>query len=351
MDKTEIDMIGEALEEASLDILDVNGRLEPVYSEDYDLIEGVKEILKVSKEIQISSDDRIFFIKKNKKGTRQYVGMTELGGRIFKALGMDMSSALRNFNDFKFHPLISIFINESKDKDVKKFLLLVKSATGLEAMNLIDLFNGFFKSIKEKVNSEYFKKNIANFERNSIENFRNYNSYIAAQFARRSRLLFLRIDLGYIESHVEANKHDLKKIYLNLKNDWHKLHVDLTRKILKNNFLGFVWKIEYGIKKTFHIHVLLIINSSNLRSDVAINKIIGDHWNRVVTKNNGYYFNCNAKKNGYRFCGIGQVHRDDVEMRRHLRERIGTYLTKPDYVLCLKTPDGGRSFGKGNMPK
>lgn len=351
MDKSQFNAVEMALNESTLEVSQIDDKVAYVVTPEWYLVDEIKNLLKIAQKIQHSNEEEPFFLIQSKNKGIQHIGMTKLGTSIREALKADISTIHQNFKTFQFHPLLALALKEANEKNLFDDAWRVKSAINAEAVTLVSSFNQFFTKIRSISNSTNFKQIARNFERNSNENFAKFNEYIPAHFARRSRLLFVRLDLGYREAYVNLVERDVETIYRKIKKDWHKLHTDLNRKILKKNFLGFVWKLEYGLKKSFHLHVLLILDSSNLRSDITIGKIIGDHWEKTITEGGGSYFNCNGKTESYRYCGIGQVHRDDTVMRQVLQDRVGLYLTKPDYVMCLQTPDGGRCFGKGNMPK
>jgi hypothetical protein len=351
MDKLQFYAIGVILNESAQEVSQIDGEATYHLTPESDLADEIKSLLRVALMIHGSNEKDQFFLTRNRYSEIQRVGMTDLGTSICNALKVDISIIHQNFQAFQFHPLLALVFEEAKEMDLFTHVWWIKSAISSDATMLVSSFNQFVSKIRSISNTTSFKRKIRNFERNSNENLAKFKEYISAHFARRSRLLFLRLDLGYRDAFVNLVERNVETIYRKIKSDWHKLHTDLNRKILQKNLRGFVWKLEYGLKKSFHLHVLLILDSSNLRSEITIGKIIGDHWEKTITEGQGCYFNCNAKKKSYRFCGIGQVHRDDAAMRQDLQDRVGFYLTKPDYVLCLQTPDGGRCFGKGNMPK
>ncbi|MCY1462462.1 hypothetical protein D9M71_802370 [compost metagenome] len=97
--------------------------------------------------------------------------------------------------------------------------------------------------------------------------------------------------------------------------------------------------------------MLIFLDGSKVREDVVIAKMIGEHWNSVVTEGKGIYFNCNAKKSNYKFCGVGMINHFDLELRENLLRKAVIYITKPDYYKKIVVPGNGRAFGKGVIPK
>jgi hypothetical protein len=115
--------------------------------------------------------------------------------------------------------------------------------------------------------------------------------------------------------------------------------------------VGFAWKLEYGLDKGFHYHLLLLFDGSRRQQDVKIAMDIGEYWKHEITSGEGVYWNCNARKSDYKACGVGRISRNDIELRAILKDKVALYLTKVDVILKLVMPDNHRSYGRGGMPK
>jgi hypothetical protein len=120
-------------------------------------------------------------------------------------------------------------------------------------------------------------------------------------------------------------------------------------KTFGDNFIGFAWKLEFGIRRGFHYHLMFIFNGRNLKSDIPIVRIIGEHWKHEVMGGEGTYYNCNAYKESYKSCGIGPYSKNVNPEKWKGIELMCAYLTKPDDLVRLQI-EGMRAFGKGNMP-
>lgn len=340
-----------SLNERTLEIALIDGVQSIVIPPEWDIADDAKRLLELARLILISDEKYPFRIEQSKFDKVKRIGKTNLGNKICNALKIDIVSMRTAFNTHKFHPLLELIIKTADESMLFERYRELDFSIEADAIGLVAIANGMVQKIREEGEKAEFKDKVRNFERKSKGNFLEFKRYIDAHFRKRSRLLFVRLDLGYKTTFLDSVGRDAKRVYSRIKKDWSTLHKNLNLKILKSNFMGFVWKLEYGLKKSFHLHVLFIIDNKQLKSDILIGKIVGENWEKDITGGCGDYFNCNGKKDSYRFCGIGQVHRDNAEMREILINQVGAYLTKPDYVVALETPDGGRAFGKGNMPK
>lgn len=146
-------------------------------------------------------------------------------------------------------------------------------------------------------------------------------------FDHYSRLLVHRIDLGYQSSHVpnlEQVQDDLER-FLRYLREQHGQQGEA--------FVGYIWKLEYGLMKGWHLHLLVILDGRLVLQDITHARMMCDHWIKHITQGVGVAYNCNAKKEEYRRCGIGMVQRHDRIMQDDVYQ-AALYLTKPD-LLCI----------------
>lgn len=114
--------------------------------------------------------------------------------------------------------------------------------------------------------------------------------------------------------------------------------------------MGYAWKLEYGSEKRgFHCHLLLLLDGAKVRQDVTLARMLGEHWQQVITRGIGFYYNCNADKARYRKCGIGLIRHDDAEGMEGLQEAV-KYLTKIDRCIQIFKLSSARIFGRSQMP-
>lgn len=150
------------------------------------------------------------------------------------------------------------------------------------------------------------------------------------------KLMVLRLDLGYGREHASVS---IDRII----GDWEALKAFITTNF--PSYLSYVVKLEYGLQKGAHMHVLMLFNGAMVRQDVTIAKLIGEHWSKVVTGGMGVYFNCNAApyKNRFSHCGVGVFSRLDEATVAGF-QAVADYITKPDPLVTLMMPREKRFY-------
>ena len=150
------------------------------------------------------------------------------------------------------------------------------------------------------------------------------------------KLMVLRLDLGYGKEHASVS---IDRIIGN----WEALKAFITTNF--PSYLSHVVKLEYGLQKGAHMHVLLLFNGAMVRQDVTIAKLIGEHWSQVTTGGMGVYFNCNAApyKNRFSHCGVGVFSRLDEATVAGF-QAVADYITKPDPLVTLMMPREKRFY-------
>ncbi|MDO8774473.1 MAG: inovirus-type Gp2 protein [Burkholderiaceae bacterium] len=171
-------------------------------------------------------------------------------------------------------------------------------------------------------------------------------------FERHSRLLILRMDLGYQEHVAEFISVDDAQM--------HREHLLGDRRHHAEVFeglLGYAWSLEYGDEGAgYHYHLLAFYDGSVRKDDIGIGLAIQHLWSQI-TEANGRCYISNFDKARFELegiLGIGMIHRDDLGYRKNLVERVATYLHKKSGVLYMQdagTERAFRTFGKSWMPK
>ncbi|WP_367107083.1 inovirus-type Gp2 protein [uncultured Psychrobacter sp.] len=181
-----------------------------------------------------------------------------------------------------------------------------------------------------------------------IQNMKNLEFYIRNLLNHYSKLLFVRVDLKYLQdnSHL-VNIEDFN------------LHMKKLREFIGNketcfaSLQGNAWALEQGFENGgLHCHLLLIYDGAKRQDDWYLANEVGKKW-QSITSGTGTYYNYhdaetkqNYQKNGK--LGIGMIHRDKPQQ---VENAVCTalYLTKPEKQgqhLKVWLPSM-RTFGRG----
>jgi hypothetical protein len=190
------------------------------------------------------------------------------------------------------------------------------------------IYNEFVAELFFQATGKKFRQVLYGLRARSTQNFNSAKRYFNGLFDHSySKLLVLRLDLLYLSKFAnsiseEEARADLKHFFNNRR----------SNKLFKH-WVGYIAKLEYGVKKGFHFHLIVFLDGQHVKSDRYIAGEIGKYWQGVVTKGRGFFFNCNAKafEDGmyaYKRVGIGMINHDDVNKRHILLYDVITYLCK-----------------------
>jgi len=260
-----------------------------------------------------------------------------------------------------FNPFVEIFVNRYRLSNLRYMLPDFEFKDSSQQQAVADELNKFVYEVRSGINDTEFKRKMNSFKRVVNKNYASLNRYISAQFLNHSRLLVLRIDFSYlggaITSFFEGNQDTPPLVnYEEVRKHREQLIAALKKSICKDTLIGYAWKLEYGLLKGYHTHMIIFLDGSKVREDITIADLIGKHWVNEITGGHGLFYNCNKAKHKYKSCGIGMISHHEVDKIKGLR-LAAQYITKTEYymqfvitrVAPAHTKD--RTFGKGIMPK
>ncbi|MGF6245511.1 hypothetical protein P3T42_007289 [Paraburkholderia sp. GAS38] len=221
--------------------------------------------------------------------------------------------------------------------------------------------NEVVEEIRRKGNSQVFRDWIDHLERQPAENKDTLWSLILACLNVNHHLSVLRFDLGYAKHYCDPDLSGEQAItYEDVRN-----HRKALRRFLKRDLskvlpagackgMGFGIKLEYGLDKGFHFHVLVVLNGDVVCQHAVITEMICSHWNSRITHCKGGSYNCFRSE--YVKPGIGSVRYDNEEKGneekfRNLESQVVPYVAKADFYMKMVKPDGHRSFWPSQPPK
>ena len=209
-----------------------------------------------------------------------------------------------------------------------------------------------FNYSKERFDSqERFQVQEWNYQENS--NFYSMMNYINHLFAKRSRLLVVRVDLGFgVGVPGQCHAEHAREYFSRFMNNRRRSRVFEWEE-------GYIWSLEWAPDRGFHYHLIFFFHGDFRNRDESIGHLIGQYWRDAITQGTGYYHSSNDDKNALARrgfpVGMGMIHRDDVVMRENLAWSA-TYLIKDtpagDLPLQAVLPESlrrFRTFGHGEI--
>lgn len=320
-----------------------------VKTDECDLAGDVWHIEKLARQL-IEATEPAFTQKINKLTKRPNIHPNKLGKQILLALKTDITALRVHYAMHPFNPYVDEFIKLASEHNLFGLPYAMTTLGDDEVIERLEALNRFVTDFREKCSSTEFKSIINDFARSPNKNKRELSKLINLQFERDARLMVIREDFGYKKAQGWPSVTDNSISYEEAKTHRKALNKYLKKALPPKSLLNWACKMEYGLDKKWHFHVLLLLNGSLVREDVTIARMIGEHWNNVITEGRGLYWNCNAFKDSYKSCGIGMISHDDAAGREGLEKAV-IYMTKPDYYAKLLVPGNDRTFWKGNMPK
>lgn len=176
---------------------------------------------------------------------------------------------------------------------------------------------------------------------------RSINNYINSLHDQYSKILAIRVDLGYLKEHSEQAllsdiKKDVKKLLDNRRG----------KPSIFQDQVGYVVKYENAPDKGPHAHALFLYDGQHVQKDAYIGDQIGKYWSENITAGRGVHHNCNRDKDKYKDCGIGMINHADSHKRENLLNHVVPYMLKADQSIDdLRENGRERAITKGITPK
>ena len=176
---------------------------------------------------------------------------------------------------------------------------------------------------------------------------RSINNYINSLHDQYSKILAIRVDLGYLKEHSEQAllsdiKKDVKKLLDNRRG----------KPSIFQDQVGYVVKYENAPDKGPHAHALFLYDGQHVQKDAYIGDQIGKYWSENITVGRGVHHNCNRDKDKYKDCGIGMINHADSHKRENLLNHVVPYMLKADQSIDdLRENGRERAITKGITPK
>ena len=188
-------------------------------------------------------------------------------------------------------------------------------------------------------------------DRGRRDNYDTALEVVKRKFQHSSNVIAIRLDLGHRKGFSQGklpikNQQRTDQLQIAFKTASNSFNVfkDHVYKVFDRLRVEYLVKMEYGLKRGYHYHVLILIDVQQHQQDVIIGKMLGDYWVQVATGGDGIYWNGNAKRKGCQYSGIGMIHRNDEEKRKYLETKVVHYLFKYDIPFELIKIPRARKF-------
>ncbi|USX25537.1 inovirus Gp2 family protein [Oxalobacteraceae bacterium OTU3CINTB1] len=267
-----------------------------------------------------------------------------------------------NISDY--YPLINYFLNKFKPNyfyspKVELFFEAMKSCHGSNIFyefipdrfyqknsnqNVV-VFRGLIETMKAIALSKPFQQKLKKWNANFKKSYSSAEKYVQSLFEKYSRLLVVRLDLGFRNTENAIDEgvsiEDAKKLLSRF------LNAKRSNKIF-DDVVGYIWKLEYGELKGYHYHLLIFLDGSRARKDISRGMLMGEYWLNL-TQGNGVFYVSNFNKHCFEklgLLGIGMISHSESDKIRNLH-KILKYFFKTDQYLREKPSKRSRMYGKG----
>ena len=253
--------------------------------------------------------------------------------------------------DYCYSDYISAFVMLKSDIDQIRFDPVV---TQLDSYDFVLEFNdeqlAFYEKMLKMLKGE-IERDLHQFRLQEKDNTESLKEYVEQIFNHHTKVLMVRVDLGYLNDSKEQITVEL--FYS---------HFEIMRNRLSNqdtffsNLHGYSWAIEQGKERGYHVHLLLMYDGTKVQNGSYYAQRVGEKWQQI-TQGHGSYFNLHSKDyiNKLRMAGcdigIGMVSRNNEGDWEKVVAVI-EYLTDPakdEQRLRVKCFRNMQTFGKGQF--
>lgn len=229
----------------------------------------------------------------------------------------------------------------------------VKFVADADIDTLVAEYNALALKMRQALRDKGMGERVKSFRRNATRNYNHLMRVIRANHERNQRILLIRLE--WSEKPVDAwapiervSQEEFDAGALRQAEARDKMVRHLKRHF-KANLLFYAWKIEWGVKKRFHMHWLIGLNGSVYQDRINVPYHIAKHWDEVLFGGASHTHNVNAMS-GKEQAGLRVLHYADSQAGSAFG-LFADYLTKVDYNLKLRLPRGMRSFGCSKLNK
>jgi len=285
------------------------------------------------------------------RGGRTHVGLTDFGRRLIDVVYADFERVMYDYRVHRFSPVFETVRQFARRIPKRYRFHLDMDFAPEEAAQMATYAKRWVNMLRRRLLRDGLKAANENFRRGGIDIFNGTFDSIEWLSQSHPCVTSTRFDLHVgqqgsrpveFDEELEVKELDL---LMALRERFHR---SLDRQFGKA-LLGYVWVLEHGRQRGFHIHYLLLLDPRGHEDHCAIVEAVGRKWCALTGGGEDDFFNCHLPAKGYRFRAIGLLRFDDHDAVKGLRF-IVVYMTLA--TLFVKLDIGNRcAFGKGRFPK
>lgn len=320
-----------------------------VPTDEYLAATQIIDISTVMKKI-IRSKEELYFITTNRNGENKKFQATKLGHQFLFIKKYCLVK--ENYPRHKFNPFLALYFKVAQERQFYFSANHSRPLTGTQVIEKVNCLNACVDAIRQEGQSQDFIRRCESNIRSVRKNTSSLVSYCHRLRDKYADLIVFRLDLTYKKT--PAWPHHGVDI---VEAGEFRAHRDafvktLARVVAPNLLAGYIWKLEYGKQKSFNIHTVIFLKKSIFPMEIIDPKIIGQHWEKVITQGKGLYFNCNFWKEDHfkGACANSTLSSNDANWEI-FEDKVISYITHPDLHASVVFSGHGRIFGKGNRPK
>lgn len=301
-----------------------------------DAITDVTRVVDMVDEV-LRTKEELFTI--DSKGNRMRIRQSVLGRRFRECLRIDFDNIASGFPRHRMSPFYIAFEQQTQG---------LRHLGGHLAEDTAVMYNDAADKLRELASKGPLRRALTNLYRCEGDNAQAARDLLQSMREHHSKVLAIRLDLGYYsdfspECGVRGQGIEFEEV---------KSHRDaflkhVRRGPFKGRVAGYVWKMEFGIEKGYHLHVAVFLDGQKVCKDITIGSLLGNTW-KEITGGRGIFYNCNQSKHRYKQVAVGMLQRGDDEKWAALQNAM-RYLTKVDHYIRFQAPRKSKTFGVGGV--
>lgn len=239
--------------------------------------------------------------------------------------------------------LLSLDANDCLHVLVCQVITAIPSSASLYSL-LKEVSDQILAQLAIQAQQALFKQQLKAYQRASFDNAKHYGQYLQTLLDQYRRLLIVRVDLGYQQGNYSA--HD----YTAFCEAFDRFKRRLGLPPAAHGRVGYLWKMEYGLTKGFHVHLLLAYDGDVRRGDYFIANQVGELWRDAVGEG-GMFHNCNTVQHTqyYPVRCVGLIKHTDTDQVNVLLNKLIPYLVKTDPYVKLMAGSRRKLTDRGQL--